>query len=99
MLIPCPNCGVRLSEEFTCLGDASVRRPVSVEPHLADEWFDYVYLRDNPKGRIHEYWHHSGGCRAWIVVERDTASHEVFGSASAGDWAAQRNGHSMKGER
>ena len=43
-----------------------------------EAWFDYVYLRDNPKGGTDEYWQHSGGCRAWLVVERDTLTHEVF---------------------
>ncbi len=43
-----------------------------------DQWFDYVYLRDNPKGRFQEYWHHGGGCRSWLVVDRDTQTHEIF---------------------
>ena len=35
MLIKCPYCGERPSEEFTYLGDASVKRP-SVERSLHD---------------------------------------------------------------
>ena len=31
---------------------------------------DYVYLRDNPRGPLREYWHHAGGCRRWLVVTR-----------------------------
>ena len=52
MLINCPYCGPRPSEEFTQLGDASVKRPTSNDPQTMDQWFDYVYLRDNPKGRF-----------------------------------------------
>ena len=63
MLIKCPYCGMRPSEEFTYLGDAAVVRPTSNDPESMNRWFDYVYLRDNPKGRMHEYWHHGGGCR------------------------------------
>ena len=37
---------------------------------------DYVYLRDNPRGRYDEYWHHTSGCRRWLVVERDTVTHD-----------------------
>jgi sarcosine oxidase subunit delta len=88
MLIACPYCGERPSEEFTTMGDAAVKRPTSLEPAAMDAWYDYVYLRDNPKGRMREYWHHGGGCRAWLVVERDTATHEVFSVRLARDAAA-----------
>jgi heterotetrameric sarcosine oxidase delta subunit len=87
MIVECPHCGRRPSEEFTCLGDATPRRPQSDPPAPIEQWFDYVYLRDNPKGRFAEYWHHSGGCRAWLVVERDTESHEIFSVVTARDWA------------
>ena len=90
MLIPCPHCGTRPVEEFTFLGDASVQRPKTIDPSAMEQWYDYVYLRDNPKGRFDEYVHHSGGCRAWLVVTRDTDSHEVFGCVTAGDYAAKR---------
>lgn len=38
---------------------------------------DYVFLRENPRGAYAEYWHHAGGCRRWLVVTRDTATHAV----------------------
>ena len=41
---------------------------------------DYVYLRDNPRGRYEEFWHHTSGCRRWLVVTRDTATHEIEAS-------------------
>ncbi|MEO0362714.1 MAG: sarcosine oxidase subunit delta, partial [Pseudomonadota bacterium] len=28
-------------------------------------------------------WFHEGGCRAWLVVERDVTTHEVFGAELA----------------
>ena len=87
MLIKCPHCGTRPVDEFTFLGDASVKRPSSNDPGSMDQWFDYVYLRDNPKGRFHEYAQHSGGCRTWLVVERDTQTHEVFSTVTAREWA------------
>jgi methylglutamate dehydrogenase subunit B len=92
MLIKCPHCGKRPVEEFTFLGDAAPQRPTSNDAATMDQWFDYVYLRDNPKGRLDEYVHHSGGCRAWLVVTRDTANHEVFGTVTARDYAANRAG-------
>ena len=90
MLIPCPHCGVRPVEEFTFLGDAKPVRPVSNDPATMDQWFDYVYLRDNPNGRFDEYAQHSAGCRAWLVVSRDTGTHEVHGAVTARDWKTRR---------
>ena len=91
MLINCPHCGPRPSEEFTQLGDATVKRPTSNDPKTMDQWFDYVYLRDNPKGRFQEYWHHGGGCRSWLVVDRDTQTHEIFAVTTARDFAQAQN--------
>ena len=41
------------------------------------------YLRENPRGAYREYWHHAGGCRRWLLVTRDTATHAVAGVADA----------------
>jgi sarcosine oxidase subunit delta len=90
MLIKCPHCGTRPVEEFTFLGDATLKRPTSTDPETMDAWYDYVYLRDNPKGRFNEYVQHTGGCRAWLVVTRDTATHEVHASLTAREWAKKR---------
>lgn len=93
MLITCPHCGVRPIEEFTFLGDARPQRPTSNDDSSMERWFDYVYLRDNPKGRFDEFVHHSGGCRAWLVVARNTETHEVHGAVTAKDYAASRKGN------
>jgi Sarcosine oxidase delta subunit len=87
-LIHCPHCGVRPKEEFSIRGDAVPQRPA---PSADDEaWYAYVFVRDNPKGRVREYWHHAGGCRRWLVVERDNAmSHEVFSVRDATDLARE----------
>ncbi|MGG7516503.1 sarcosine oxidase subunit delta [Allorhizobium undicola] len=79
-LIPCPHCGLRPREEFTVKGAALSRPDPQAGP---DVWFDHVYLRDNPRGAYEEYWHHTSGCRRWLVVSRDTASHEVHGARDA----------------
>ncbi|MEX6726105.1 sarcosine oxidase subunit delta [Parapedomonas caeni] len=77
MLIPCPHCGARLSEEFVCHGDATRQRPAY---DASDEaWTDYVYLRDNPAGAHREHWYHAAGCHAWLVVTRDTRTHQIIG--------------------
>ncbi len=73
-LIRCPHCGVRPKEEFTIRG-AALDRPAPDAGEAA--FFDYVYLRDNPRGTYAEHWHHVAGCRRWLVVTRDTATHAV----------------------
>jgi methylglutamate dehydrogenase subunit B len=80
--IVCPCCGERGVEEFSFGGDASVVRP---EDSDVGAFADYVYLRENPQGPHREYWHHAAGCRAWLVVTRDTRTHEIAGVALARD--------------
>jgi heterotetrameric sarcosine oxidase delta subunit len=76
MRLPCPHCGTRDVQEFTYRGDAGLRRP-EAEGASPAAMAQYVYERDNPAGRHREYWRHSAGCRAWIVVTRDTRTHRV----------------------
>lgn len=74
--INCPVCGLRDETEFTYGGDATVVRPDMAEAEAA-KWLDYVFFRDNPRGPHREYWHHVVGCRSWVVLERDTHTHEI----------------------
>ena len=76
MRIDCPHCGSRDAQEFTYLGDASLRRPDGLEASV-EAMTEYVYNRDNPAGAFREYWYHASGCRAWLVVTRDTRSHAI----------------------
>ncbi len=77
-LINCPHCGQRTTDEFYIKGDASKQRPDAIGDGTMDKWHDYVHIRDNVRGRMAEHWHHTGGCRQWLVVERDTVSHEIY---------------------
>jgi methylglutamate dehydrogenase subunit B len=84
MRIPCPHCGERNVREFTYLGDATVQRPDPDEPSALELFVQYVYLRDNPAGSHREYWYHGSGCQAWLIVVRDTRTHEITGAEPAG---------------
>jgi len=77
MEINCPYCGKRDHSEFTYLGDAKIKRPGDPDAAGHDDWMDYVYYRDNPKGEQTEYWHHQAGCRQWLRVVRHTVTHEI----------------------
>jgi heterotetrameric sarcosine oxidase delta subunit len=82
MRLPCPYCGSRGNDEFIYLGSADPVRPASHDA-LAEAWTDYVFLRDNPAGANRELWHHTYGCRAWLIVTRDTRTHEVLSAEPA----------------
>ena len=87
-LINCPHCGQRTTDEFYIRGDASKQRPDTIGDGTIDQWHDYVHIRDNVRGRMAEHWHHTGGCRQWLVVERDTVSHEIYAVTPASSWKA-----------
>jgi heterotetrameric sarcosine oxidase delta subunit len=82
MLIECPWCGPRGHVEFTYAGDATIKRPA---PDAGEAAFaDYVYLRDNRRGPHRELWHHTGGCRRFVEVQRNTLTHEITGTSAPG---------------
>jgi heterotetrameric sarcosine oxidase delta subunit len=85
-MINCPHCGRRTTDEFYIKGDATKARPTAIGDDTLDQWHDYVNIRENVRGRIAEYWHHTGGCRQWLVVERDSVTHDVYGVTPAQDW-------------
>ncbi|MEZ5868643.1 MAG: sarcosine oxidase subunit delta [Defluviimonas denitrificans] len=88
MIIPHPLLGPRDSQEFTYLGDASlIERPDWQADNAVDQFHDYLYLRDNPAGTHRELWFHEQGDRSWLVVTRDTVTHEIISAELARDVA------------
>jgi heterotetrameric sarcosine oxidase delta subunit len=82
MLIPCPQCGPRDIREFTCKGhETHMHRPGPDSPPQA--WDDHLHNRDNPAGPTREMWYHGAGCGAWLVVARNTVTHEITGATLA----------------
>ncbi len=78
MIIDHPLLGPRDSSEFVYLGDARMLdRPDPDAPDAARAFYEYGYLRDNPAGPHRELWFHEGGDRSWLVVTRDTVTHEI----------------------
>ena len=84
MRITCPNCGERDRREFSYTGAATLLdRP---DPEAgAETWDDYLHNRDNPAGETRDLWHHVYGCSAWLVVTRNTITHEVLKTELAAD--------------
>ena len=91
MIINHPLCGPRDASEFVYLGDATLlNRPESSAPESAHRVFEYLYLRDNPAGEHQELWYHEQGDRSWLVVTRNTLTHEILAVELAVDVARRR---------
>jgi len=78
MIIDHPLLGPRDAAEFVYLGDAAlINRPEHTDEDAAKAFHDYMYLRDNPAGELRELWYHEQGDRSWLVVTRNTLTHEI----------------------
>jgi len=84
MRITCPICGERDRREFYYQGDAIALSRPEVDD-TPEEWDAYLHLRDNPAGVTRDLWYHEMGCGAWLVVTRNTVTHEVLGAELAQD--------------
>ena len=89
MRITCPLCGPRDKREFYYYGaEDYLNRPDPDAPPEA--WDNYLHLRDNPAGLHRELWYHEQGDRSWLVVTRNTLTHEITQVEMARDVARER---------
>ena len=75
--IPCPWCGPRDEIEFRYGGQAHVTYPVDPDALSDEEWADYLFMRDNPRGPFRERWFHAPAAAAgstWCGTPRRTRS-------------------------
>ncbi len=88
MLINHPLLGPRDAQEFYYWGDATlIERPDGMTEDAVERFHDYVHLRDNPAGLHRELWYHEFGDRSWLVVTRNTLTHEILNVELARDVA------------
>jgi heterotetrameric sarcosine oxidase delta subunit len=85
LLIPCPYCGPRDDSEFSYGNQAHIARPLDPAATTDQEWAEYLYFRDNPRGPFAERWVHTAGCRRWFNVVRDTYSHAILSVYKVGE--------------
>jgi heterotetrameric sarcosine oxidase delta subunit len=79
MRIPCPLCGNRDRREFYYYGTEDyLNRPT--DQGTIEELDNHLFLRDNPAGLTRDVWYHEQGCGSWLIVQRNTITHEVLGS-------------------
>jgi heterotetrameric sarcosine oxidase delta subunit len=81
LVIVCPHCGPRNSDEFTWHGETTVRPPVDGADPAA--WRRYLYTKRNVAGWQTERWLHGAGCRRFLDVERHTVTNEIRSVADA----------------
>ncbi|MGG7516828.1 sarcosine oxidase subunit delta [Allorhizobium undicola] len=85
-LIKCPYCNEERSElEFRAAGEAHIARPTNIAEISDQEFADYFFFRDNPKGIIFERWRHIHGCGRFFNAVRDTVSDRFLLSYKAGE--------------
>lgn len=77
MRLTCPLCGPRDRREFYYSGsEAYLNRPAADAPVAA--WDDMLHLRANPAGVTRDLWYHETGCGLWLLVTRNTITHEIL---------------------
>ena len=82
LLITCPHCGVRNSDEFTFRGEV-VPRP-DVATAAPQEWRAYLYEKSNVADWQDETWFHVAGCRRFLRIQRHTISNEIRATSDVG---------------
>ena len=86
LLIYCPYCQEERSElEFRGAGDAHIARPQNIASISDEEFEEFFFLRDNPKGLIFERWRHMHGCGRFFNAARDTVSDKFIMTYKAGE--------------
>jgi heterotetrameric sarcosine oxidase delta subunit len=75
--ITCPLCGPRDRREFYYYGaEEYLNRPAAdAEP---EAWDNHLHLRDNPAGLTRDLWYHETGCAQWLLVTRNTVTHDIL---------------------
>ncbi|MCH9852965.1 MAG: sarcosine oxidase subunit delta, partial [Alphaproteobacteria bacterium] len=59
--------------------------PDANDDNAQENFYNYVYLRDNPAGEHKELWYHEHGDRSWLIVTRDTITHDIINVELAHD--------------
>ncbi len=82
LTLECPYCSIQADEtELHAGGEAHLKR--ETVGSLDNDFEDYLFMRENPKGVHFERWRHVAGCGKWFHAARCTMTLEVFGTYSA----------------
>ncbi|MEJ6477377.1 MAG: sarcosine oxidase subunit delta [Octadecabacter sp.] len=82
LTLECPYCSIQADEtELHAGGEAHLKRETVGSSD--NDFEDYLFMRENPKGVHFERWRHVAGCGKWFHAARCTMTLEVFGTYSA----------------
>ncbi len=85
LLIHCPYCNEERPElEFRHAGEAHIARPTNITAISDEEFTQFFFLRDNPKGIAFERWRHMHGCGRFFNAVRDTVTDKFVTTYEAG---------------
>jgi sarcosine oxidase, subunit delta len=96
LLIECPYCGKRPELEFSHGGQAHIARAKNPADLSAQEWTDFLYMRDNIKGVHAERWRHIHGCGRFFNALRDTTTDHFLATYKSGEPAPTIPGAAAK---
>jgi sarcosine oxidase subunit delta len=85
LLICCPYCGPRPELEFSHGGQAHLARARDPGAVGAQEWADFLYMRDNTRGVHAERWRHTHGCGRFLNALRDTSNDQFIAIYRVGE--------------
>ncbi len=86
LLIRCPYCEEDRPElEFRHAGQAHIARPANMAEISDEEFEEYFFIRQNPKGLYFERWRHIHGCARFFNAARDTVSDKFVKTYKAGE--------------
>ena len=86
--IYCPYCQEpRGEEEFSYSGEAHIQRPLDPDALTDQQWGDYLFFRNNPRGLHNEMWYHAVGCCRYFNVSRNTVTYEILETYPVGTHA------------
>jgi sarcosine oxidase subunit delta len=88
-LITCPLNGPRNVSEFLCAGPLRSFAN-DIEPTEA-AWTDYLFLEENRKGVVLEWWCHLP-TSYWFIAERNTETDEILNTYPPEDAADRMKG-------
>ena len=81
LLITCPFCGPRSESEFAYGGPVVDKRPSAPQEMSDTDWITHLTHVPNPMGPVTERWCHTRGCGTWVVITRDTVTHDIVEAA------------------
>ena len=86
LLIHCPYCGEERPElEFRHAGEAHIARPTDIADIPDQDFAEFFFYRDNPKGVTFERWRHVHGCGRFFNAVRDSVSDKFLTTYKAGE--------------